>query len=94
MNYLSLSVDAVPIVGKALTPQYPDNYVDAYHTLFSGTGIHFSNEGNSISRESYIKGHCFYIFDLTLDLSANCKTHWNLIKQGTMRLEFRFENMI
>lgn len=94
LNYLSLSVDGVPIVGKALTPQYPDNYVDAYHTLFSGTGIHFSNEGNCISRESYIKGHCFYIFDLTPDLSANCNTHWNLIKQGTMRLDLRFEKVL
>jgi len=41
-----------------LQPLQPDFtkeklYTDAYHMLFSGTGIHFLNEGNSISRENY-----------------------------------------
>lgn len=94
LNYLSLSVDGVPVVGKAITPQYPDNYIEAYHTLFSGTGIHFSNEGNCISRDSYLKGHCLYVFDLTPDLSANSNTHWNLIKQGTVRLDLRFDQVL
>jgi len=30
-------------------------YVEAYYTLFSVTGIHFLNEGNSISRDDYAK---------------------------------------
>ena len=49
-------------------------YFDAYHTLFFDTGIHFFNEGNSISCEAYANGHCIFHFDLTPDLSANQDT--------------------
>ncbi|XP_015592974.1 uncharacterized protein F54H12.2 [Cephus cinctus] len=64
-------------------------YVDAYHTLFSGTGINFLNEGNSISKSAYADGYCLFVFDLTPDLSANSNTHWNLIKHGSVRIEVR-----
>ncbi|KAH9632615.1 hypothetical protein HF086_001858 [Spodoptera exigua] len=71
--------------------QVPKRCIIAYHTLFSGTGIHFLNEGNAISREQYAKGYCLLAFDLTPDLSANSSAHWNLIKHGSVRLEVRFE---
>jgi len=67
-------------------------YVEAYHTLFSGTGIHFLNEGNSISRDDYANSYTLFTFDLTPDLSANCAGHWNLVKQKqklTIRSEIR-----
>ena len=80
LNYLALYIDGVQIPSKAITPNYPDNYIDAYHTLFSGSGVHFSNEGNCISRESYVMGQTLYVFDLTPDMSANCNSHWNLLK--------------
>ncbi|XP_071579508.1 uncharacterized protein F54H12.2-like [Temnothorax nylanderi] len=69
-------------------------YVEAYHSLFSGTGIHFLNEGNSISREDYAEGFTLFAFDLTPDLSANCAGHWNLVKHGSLRLEVRFEKAL
>ena len=56
--------------------------------------MHFSNEGNCISRESYAKGQTFYAFDLTPDKSANCNTGWNSIRQGAIRLELRFEQVL
>ncbi|XP_015594342.1 uncharacterized protein F54H12.2-like [Cephus cinctus] len=66
-------------------------YVEAYHTLLSGTGMHFLNEGNSISRSAYADGYCLFVFDLTPNLSANSNTHWNLIKHGSLRIEVRFD---
>ncbi|XP_071578895.1 uncharacterized protein F54H12.2-like [Temnothorax nylanderi] len=69
-------------------------YVEAYQTLFSGTGIHFLNEGNSISREDYAEGFTLFAFDLTPDLSANFAGHWNLVKHGSLRLEVRFEKAL
>ncbi|XP_018313141.1 uncharacterized protein F54H12.2-like [Mycetomoellerius zeteki] len=69
-------------------------YVEAYHTLFSGTGIHFLNEGNSITRDDYGNGYTLFAFDLTPDLSANCAGHWNLVKHGSLRLEVRFEKAL
>ncbi|XP_024943664.1 uncharacterized protein F54H12.2-like [Cephus cinctus] len=93
INFLSLYVDGVQVPSKALQTDFGKSglYVDAYHTLFSGTGIHFLNEGNSISRNAYAGGYCLFVFDLTPDLSANSNTHWNLIKHGSVRIEVRFD---
>jgi len=62
--------------------------------FFSGTGIHFLNEDNSISRDNYARGFSLFAFDLTSDLSANCAGHWNLVKHGSLRLEVRFEKLL
>ncbi|KAK3915986.1 LOW QUALITY PROTEIN: hypothetical protein KUF71_006054 [Frankliniella fusca] len=61
-----------------------------FSSIFSGTGIHFKDAGNYISRNDYPNGYCFYVFDLTYDLSAN-DGHWNVQRQGTVRLDVRFK---
>lgn len=94
INYLCLCVDGTQVPAKPLQPDFKTSemYVDAYHTLFSGTGIHFMNLGNCITRESYPNGYCLFAFDLTPDLSANDGTHWNLIKNGSVRIDVRFDD--
>ncbi|KAK4881932.1 hypothetical protein RN001_005251 [Aquatica leii] len=96
INYLSLYIDGQQIPSKPLQPDFTKSglYVRAYHTLYSGTGIHFLNEGNDISREDYPKGYCLMAFDLTPDLSANANTHWNLVKNGSLRIEVGFEDAL
>ena len=64
-----------------------------YHTLFSGTGIHFLNEGG-INRHNYARGYFPTAFDLTPDLSAHCATHCNLVRSGSVRVEIRFETAL
>jgi len=94
INFFSLYIDGTQIPSRPLQPNFSTEdplYVEAYHTLFSGTGIHFLNEGNSINRDDYSKGYTLFAFDLTPDLSANFAGHWNLIKHGSLRLEVRFE---
>ena len=91
INFFSIYVDGTQIPPTPLQRNFKENlYVEAYHTLFSGCGIHFFNQGNMISRESYAKGSCLFAFDLTLDYSANSTSHWKLIRQGSMRIEVRF----
>ena len=92
INFLCLYVDGIQVPSKPLQPDFTtkNQYIDAYHTLFSDTGIHFLNEGNHITRASYPHGYCLFAFDLTPDLSANDGGHWNLIKHGSVRLEVRF----
>lgn len=91
LNYLSLYMDSVQIPSKPLQPNFSNNlYTEAYHTLFSGTGIHFSNEGNTISYDDYKNGYCLYAFDLTPDISGH-ESHWNLQKNGSLRAELRFD---
>lgn len=96
INYFSLYIDGQQIPSKPLQPDFTKDgtYVLPYHTLFSGTGIHFLNEGNVISRADYPQGYCLTAFDLTPDLSANVNTHWNLIKNGSLRLEVAFEEAL
>lgn len=94
LNYLSLYIDGQQLPSKALQPDFAannSNYIDSYLTLFSGSGIHYLNEGNTIDRKAYPLGYALHAFDLTPDLSANCSSHWNLVKNGTMRLEARFK---
>lgn len=95
INTFSLYIDGMQIPSKALQPQFSSGiYTAMFHTLFSGTGIHFLNEGNGINNNRYAKGYCLMAFDLTPDLSANSTSHWNLIKHGSVRLEVRFENAL
>ncbi|XP_070168316.1 uncharacterized protein F54H12.2-like [Polyergus mexicanus] len=97
INFFSLYVDGMQIPSRPLQPVFsPEEplYVEAYQTLFTGTGIHFLNEGNSISRDDYSKGYTLFAFDLTPDLSANYAGHWNLVRHGSLRLEVRFEKAL
>lgn len=90
LNYLSLYVDAQAFPAQPLTPDFANNnYVEAYNTLFAGTGLHFKDEGNNITYSEYGKGFTLYAFDISPDLSAH-ESHWNLQKQGVVRLELRF----
>ena len=90
LNYLSLYVDSQQIPAQPLTPDFQRNaYVEAYNTLFSGSGIHWKDEGNDISYTDYGRGYTLFVFDLSPDLSAH-EQHWNLQKQGIVRLDLRF----
>ncbi|KAF2883071.1 hypothetical protein ILUMI_23104 [Ignelater luminosus] len=91
-NYFSLYIDGQQMPSKPLQPSFTQfgKFVRSYHTLFSGTGIHFLNDGNNISRSEYSQGYCLWAFDLTPDLSANASTHWNLVKNGSLRIEVGF----
>lgn len=91
LNYFSLTIDGDQIHGKPLQPDFDyDNYIHAFHTLFSGTGMHHSYSGNGITRTSYPDGNFILAFDLTNDLSASCSNHWSLQKSGSVRIEVGF----
>lgn len=90
-NFLALYIDSVQIPSKPLTPDFPNNlYTRSYHTLFSGSGVHFGDTGNEITIGEYPNGYCLAAFDLTADLSSH-EAHWNIIRSGSLRLEVRFE---
>ncbi len=90
LNHMVLYVDTEQVPSIPLTPDFEkERYIHAYNTLFSGTGINWKDEGNNISHAEYGKGYTLYAFDLTPDQSAH-EAHWNLQKQGTIRLDVRF----
>lgn len=94
LNYFTLYVDGEQVPSSK--PLQPDisgaemNYVMAYHTLFTGTGIQFGDAGNNIVRGDYPCGYWLMAFDLTPDMSASESSHWNLVRNGNLRIELGF----
>ena len=75
---------------KSLKPNYAGRqYIQAFMNLFFGTDKENRDEGNDITREDYPRGYALYPFDLSPDLDE--QGHFNLAKQGTVRVEFKFE---
>lgn len=64
-------------------------YARNYNTLFSDSGILYSDAGNDISYKDYASGYCLTVFDLTADMSCRDQ-HWSIIKSGTLRFDVRF----
>jgi len=64
---------------------YADShYIQAYNTLFSGTGKICGDEGRAIDRNDYANGYALYPFDLTADLGD--EENFNLMRQGSVRV--------
>ena len=64
------------------------NSIEAYMSLFNSTNKNQKDEGNDISREEYSRGFTLYGFDLSPDLSEG--DHFNLVREGNVRLELKF----
>ena len=96
MNYLTVHLDGEQIPYTPLKPNYTapggENYIRAYHTLFSGTDKTYQDDGNTITREDYKGGYTLYAFDLSPDLSIG--GHLNLVKHGNLRLDVHFANAL
>ena len=91
INYLCLHSGGQQYPNKPLQPDFARNhFVDAYHTLFTDTCSNLTNQSNGISRDQYKDGNCLFCFDLSADSSASDNTHWNLIRNGNLRIEVRF----
>ncbi len=91
LNFLSLYLNGEQIPTKPLQPDYANGlYIRSYNSLFSGTGIHYNNDGNDITRANYGQGYTLYAFDLTPDLAGTLTTHWSPLRQGSLRVELGF----
>ena len=94
-KHYALSEISLPLDGhtQPVNPLKPNvnnhQYIQAFMSLFSGTGIENRDEGNDIAREDYANGYALYAFDLSPDL-AEKRRHFNLAKQGTVRVELKF----
>jgi len=95
MNFFSLYVDGEQVPAKPLQPDFKQHqYIREYHSLFEGTGIHFKDAGNEITRAEYPHGYCLLAFDLTPDMSALDTSHWNIVRNGNLRIEMSFSDAL
>ena len=92
---VSLSVNGEEIPFKQLVLQYDESksdvdFIQAYNTLFSGTGKMYANMGLDITREEYPKGYTLYAFDLTPDM-CNTADYFNTVQRGSLSVDITFD---
>ena len=66
-------------------------YIEAYLTMFSGTGKLFYNAGNDISRDDFCNGYGLYAADLTPDMCGS-SDHFNVVQRGNLAVDIKFSN--
>ena len=91
---VSLSVNGEEIPFKQLVLDYTSldslDFIQAYNTLFSGTGKMYANMGLDISRDDYANGYTLYAFDLTPDM-CNTTDYFNAVQRGSLSVAITFE---
>ena len=91
---VTLTVNGEELPFKQLTLNYEknkENFIQAYNTLFSGTGKMNYNIGLDISREDYPKGYTLYAFDLTPDM-CGASPYFNTVQRGSLTVDITFAN--
>ena len=89
-DYLALHIDGKQVPSKPLTPDFDHGLCTrGYASLFTSTGFMGHDRGNQISCEEYSRGFTLFAFDLTADLDDG--GHFQLVKQGNLRLELHFK---
>ena len=90
---MCLYANGQSVPAKALQPKFSDsNYINAYQTLFSVTGIAGKDAGLGISCEAYAKGYTLVVFDLSSEtVDARVQA---VEKQGNLQLEIRFASAL
>lgn len=92
-NSISLTVDGEQIPFKPITLKLSRasemNFMEAYQTLFSGTGRLFTDTGLDIDRRDYNKGYGIIAMDITPDLCSS-SSHFNQKHKGNLSLEIQF----
>jgi hypothetical protein len=92
-NHILLSSDSHTNI-RPIKSNFDKNiYLQAYLSLFSSSGINFSDAGNDVTREEYPNGFALLGWDLTEDLSAS-DNHLSIPQQGSMRIDLQFEKTL
>ena len=88
-NFAAFYVDGQSVPARPLQPDFQaNNYIDAYISLVTGTGIYQTNASNNIDRYDYANGYCLYLFDLSQQHDQ--QGYQAEIKRGNTRLELKF----
>ncbi len=93
VSYISVDVDGVQFPNTPYQPNFVGKeWARPYHGFYVATGQYYGTTAPSITYEDYGKGNTLYAFDLTADESALDGTHFNLVKNGSLRIDLKFQN--
>ena len=86
--HVEVSVDGENVCGTPMMLDFSDQkYMRAYDGLFHSLNKSYSDSGLDISYEDFRKGYALFCFDLTADGCGNSSSHFELARQGNLRLK-------
>ena len=92
LTQVGVYVDGEQIPRKPLFLKFDEaggqNFIAGFQSLFSGIGKLSQDTGNQVTRSDYGQGYTLFAFDLTPDHCPG--EHFELIKQGNLRVELHF----
>jgi hypothetical protein len=87
---VAFSIDGEETPHKSIDLNFDsDNYILGYYSLFTGVDKSVTESGNFIDRDEYKAGYTLFAYDLTADLCSG--NHFNLVRNGNMRLSLSFK---
>ena len=91
LSQLKVYLDGQSQLIKPIEPDYINGqFIQAYLSLFEGTGKLGRDESIDLSRREYDRGFSLYAFDLTPDQAEG--DHLNLLREGSLRLDAKFRD--
>ena len=91
LKSLKVSVDVENVCGTPLNLDFNNQkYMRAYDGLFHAFNRSYADSGTDITFEDVKSRYALFCFDLTADGCGNNTTHFELIKQGNIRLKLHF----
>ena len=91
LENLEISVDGENVCGTPLHLDFNNQkYMRAYDGIFHAMNNSYADSGTDITYEDFAKGKALFCFDLTADGCGNNSNHFELTKQGNLRLKLHF----
>jgi hypothetical protein len=88
LSSIGMFVQGRPVPSHPMQLNYDKgNYIEAYVSMFTGTGKYGTNAGNYIEREQFPEGYAIYVLDIE---GKEGSTEHSYLKRGHTRLELRF----
>ena len=90
---LEVTVDGENMCGTPLSLDFENRkYMRAYDGLFHAFNKSYNDTGTDISYEDFKNKYPLFCFDLTADGCGNSGDHFELMKQGNLRLKLHFDD--
>lgn len=89
---IEVSVDGENVCGTPLVMDFADqNYMRAYDGMFVAMNKAYSDAGTDLTYQDFKNGYTLFCFDLTADGCGNTGQHFELAKQGNLRVKIHFK---
>lgn len=93
LNYLCAYVDGERYPTRALQPDFAGkNYMDAFQSIYDGTGMRNDNQSLVFTRDSYAEGYTLFVIQLSPGEPDSAT--YDLTQRGNIRIEMKFKEAL